>query len=1229
MKSIILPIRFIWIVIMTILILPHAGQAQTCSGNVLCIVKNCYNNAPIAGATVSCSNGSVTTTNATGTGFFSNLPCMVSTFTASCFGFISQAQNANVVNGTITIEFCLPPVAAYVTGTVTNCVTGQPLGNVHVTDSQVPADPGCYSDNTGVYSLFVYPGGLNQHILFRKVGFRDTTIIIGSLIPPATVIRNIQLKPVIENPSNVVAALNGTQTAAVISWSPTGQLVEMSHDDGVPEQCTQSMIAGLINAVKFVPCGYPAEVISCNVNLCYPSSPASPVNLYVLKDDGAGGSPGTILAGPFPVTSVTNGWNGFTLPAPLMISSGNFYIGVEETGVYPDITGVQADTTTNQMMSWQKSGAGPWVPAGSNFLIRANVNEPCGNFPPSDITYQVWRLKAEQEITPAVWTGIGSVNGLTTITDPSWNTLQAGPYRWAVKAVFPCNGSTSSTLSNILGKNWTANVTLHGSKCCDSLPKEGMYLKAFNLDYPDTIYYGITDANGNIQIPAMWKGHYKITGRNFGCISDSLLVNVANDTVVNIALYKGIATPPNSLSVQATTLVATWNKPAFYSVPLISENWSSGNLNANGWTVSGGTNWMISTGIGNIGPSAMFNWTPQVLNYDQYLTSRVIAGQNSLALKLKYDIYLDDFGTSTMNSMAVEIWDGTSWNVLKTYDNQGGSIPWTTEVLNIQSYTDKNFRIRFHAYGENSADLNNWNIDNISVDASAEVACMIGYNVYLNNAFGAFIPDTVHYIAPSQVYYGESCQLCVVAVYDFHTPAYSSHVCTNFVAKYLAPPQNFNADSVECSAYLTWEKPVPMTGTNIPVLLGYNVYRDYAIVHFVNDPDSLYWYDMELLPGSYEYMCTAKYDISPCGFPGQTDESLSPGNDVVHIACGMLLPYLESWNWGNFNAGGWTFEPSQGNWKISGTDGDPAPSADFGWTGKAMNLDYNYSMVSPPINASMWNCAHLYLGFDIKLSDRFAASTEKMTVEIYYDNTWHPLSEFVNNGSFDWESKIYNIDQVRGKGMKIRFRANGSNSYNILHWYLDNIKVYGECLPPAGLDWAATQTHVELNWTEPCPTVSGYNIYRSDSLGNSPFTKINATPVTGTTYTDVPPGWSMADQYRYYVTAQQTDVTYGSVFCESAASDTILAGFPTGVSGISGIRVSLYPNPAGNTLNIRSNIRVSEVSLMSSQGVVVLQSTFKDDREIRLNTSALTPGIYFVRISTSLGIVFRKVVIRK
>jgi hypothetical protein len=174
------------------------------------------------------------------------------------------------------------------------------------------------------------------------------------------------------------------------------------------------------------------------------------------------------------------------------------------------------------------------------------------------------------------------------------------------------------------------------------------------------------------------------------------------------------------------------------------------------------------------------------------------------------------------------------------------------------------------------------------------------------------------------------------------------------------------------------------------------------------------------------------------------------------------------------------------------------------------------------------------------------------------------------------------------------------------------------------LQWTSTTEQVNLSWTEPCNSVSGYNIFRSDSTGNPPFIKINATPVIGSAFTDVPPGWSSDDIYRYYVTALQTDIMTGLLLCESGASDTVLVAFPTGIPEHGTGLIRIYPNPAGNYVIICSEIPVKQVHVISNFGKVLYTGNYDDAEQLRLNTAEFSQGIYFVQLLTDSGILFRK-----
>jgi hypothetical protein len=1199
--------------LLSILVLLSSSQAQT--GSLTGVVRNCVTNAPIAGAMVSCA-GHTGITNASGNYTVTSIPAGNQTAMATCPGYTPfSAPVVIIANQTTTFNICMFPVPGLLMGTITDCTSGFPVPGAKISWGTYST----YAAAGGIYSMNIYTGGTNV-LSVSKPGYSTYSQAGVTVTPPNTVSVNVVLNPQLYPPDGVTAVLNAGQTATVINWNPAMSSVELGYDDWGAEQCVLYHIQGSISAVKFTPCGYPAVLRRFMVNVCGPNF-AAPAQVNVYATDGPGGMPGTILGG-VTFTPSSTGWNEFSFSAPVTVASGSFYIGMVQLGDQTSSPGMSIDTTTNQVRSYQKIGAGPWVIAGGNYMIHAIMDEPCGLIPATGISYTVFRFLQGQESNPALWVQVGTVTGSTfTVTDNSWPSLSCGPYRWGVKPGIPCNSNMTAGFSNVIGKCWTSMVTFHAQKCCPSMGKDGINILVQNLSLPDTVYSVTTDTSGTAVIPTLWKGNYSIIVSVFGCNTYMQTpVSITGDMTFTPNLGGGPGFAPYYLHIIDTTNLATWYPPKIV-IPLLDEKWSSANFTANNWTVSGGTNWQISTGVGNPSPSAIFNYTPVVQNYDEYLTSKTITDTNSTIKQLLYDINFNSYGTTTMNTLAVETWDGVGWNTIKTYDNMGGNIPWKSEVLNITPYIGTTFKIRFHAHGGDSNDINWWDLDNIKIQGVSDPPCLLGYDFSLNNTLSGFTADTFYWIPPDQILYGHTYHACVKAVYDY---GLSGPACVDFTSHYLCPPLNFRADSMDCTVVLTWQQPVNGPG---PICLGYRIYRNNTLIATIADPNVEAYYDYNLDPGIYHYACQAQYNVAPYHPPTFIDYSRR-ANDPVEIICGDQMPFMENWTSNNFSYNDWTFDPSQGNWTSTSITGNPAPAADFSFSGKKStgDVNYDYSLVSRIMDGSEWTCSHLFLDFDLKLVDHNSSSTEKMAVEIMYNHTWHSLGEFTNNGSFGWDTESFTIDSVRGKGFRIRFRAHGANTNNILHWYIDNIHLYGNCLPPAALHWTSNSQEVSLAWTAPCSNITGYNVFRSDSLGNPPYSKVNQGLVTGTSYTDVPPGWSSNDSYRYYVTALQMNTVTGTSLCEPA-SDTVLAAYSTGIPVIPEARISIYPNPADHYFMIRSDQPLTRVEVISDLGNVMYSETCDSEKQLEINTAGFSQGICFVRIFTEKGIWFRKVVI--
>jgi hypothetical protein len=968
---------------------------------------------------------------------------------------------------------------ATLNGIVTNCGTGAPVVGAKITVGTLNT----YSVFGGIYSLTVNPPG-TYNVQCLKPGFdlyTNSAVVFGSGV---TINLPICLNESANPPALVVAALDSAVSPPVvnISWQAPWGDYELLYDDGLMDDFTVWAVQGSQNAVKFTPLAYPVTVTGGKINIGtsanYPagSTPFVPFQVSVYDASGTGGTPGIKIAGPVDVIPANFGWVEFTIPSPPSISSGNFFLVMTQGGNAPNAAGLAIDQTYPQFRSYTHfitSGSSPWVPASGNFMIRANVNGPGGpgmltDAPLTLTSYTVSRLRQGEEQNPLIWTQLGS-GTYTQVQDISWPLLPCGPYRWAVLAAYTGNRFSPVTFSNVIGKCWTVNTTVKVTLSCDSAPMTGVTVSLTNLVYTDTLYTKQADASGSAFFPDFWKGTYELKVSRFGYQDFINNFSISTDTTFSVFLLQN-KTAPSGLFVNDSNLVARWNRPA-ESVELFHETWQSASFSTNGWTVQG-PNWEISTAIGNPMPSAMFSWSPPGTNYEQFLVSKPITGLNSSVLKLKYDVFLDNYGTTTLNQLAVEIWDGATWHMLRNYSNFLGDIPWTPQDVDISAYTGLTFKIRFRAYGADSYDINNWNVDNIVVEGTESQAiagnCVLGYNLYLNNTLCGFTPDTSYQIPPVLVQFGTPYTSCVAAIYGSGPSAQN---CVSFISHYLPPPGNLQGTGIEDAAYLTWNKPeskmkgLSASGMNPPGLTGYVIYRDGIYLDSLKNADTLYYYDTGLYPGTYSYKVASSYDLTSYGFPGIFAQSYPAGPVSVDIIYGRPLPFLETWDQETFGYNDWVFDPDAGNWSISNNLGNPVPSAQF--SSEPQRMNYSYALITPVLNASSLACANIWLNYDYRLLEINSTGNEKMNVEIFYNNTWHTVAGYSNTGNTVWVSCHFDITPVKGKAFRIRFRASGMNSNDIISWNVDNINVYGVCKPPEKLTADSSGYDVQLTWSPP------------------------------------------------------------------------------------------------------------------------------------------------------------------
>jgi hypothetical protein len=854
-------------------------------------IRDALTLAPVAGAIVALGSKR-DTSKANGSYIFYNVAPGLVNVNASATGYYAGTANSTIVAGSVTNLNILLTPGPRVSGTVTDISTGAPLTGATVTIGTGASAKTTMTVAGGTYITPPLSISGAQPIVIGKTGY-DNFAGTVSLVPNTITTADATLYPTVVQPGAVTAALNDpvAATAVNINWQSPMGYYQLIYDDGGQENFSIWAAENNLNALKFTPLTWPVKLTGGYLNLGTPANysiyylPLSPFKMLAYKADGPGGSPETILDS-VTVQPTGTGWIYFSFSSPITLNSGDFYLAMKQGGSAPHAAGLAVDTNASQSRSYSRDAAsgGSWSPATGNFMIRASVqgaggpllnDHPTGGDQPLGISYQVYRLMQGQEGNMALWTSIWT-GASTNTTDIQWPSLPDAPYRWAVRSVYSPPGQrySSPVFSNIIGKNWTANVDVCVTLSCAANQKAGTVVSLTNASYPDTNYSKTTDTSGCVHFTNVWKGTYELRVLRFTYPAYTQIVTISGNTTFNVLLLQQ-TTPPGNLTVNSLNLQASWTSPVTTTY-LINENWTSGSFSTNQWTISGGTNWQISGTNGNPSPAAIFNWTPSAINYDQYLTSKSFSGVHAQVMRLQYDIFLFNYSTDFLNTMQVELWNGSTWTVLRSYDNIYGSFPWTTETIDISSVTDNPaFKIRFHASGTNSYYINNWAVDNIKIintlGAYGSDPCVTGYDFYLDNTLLGFTTDTTYSIPPGLVVYGQTYTACVRAQFGVVS---STQACVNFTSNFLYPPLNLTAGYIPETTTLNWNPPSVING-----LTGYNVYRNSDLVNML--PSSQLTYTETPSPyGLNSYTVTAVYGPA---------ESLPAGPVVINA-----VPFLHS-----------------------------------------------------------------------------------------------------------------------------------------------------------------------------------------------------------------------------------------------------------------------------------------------------------------------------------------------
>ena len=145
--------------------------------------------------------------------------------------------------------------------------------------------------------------------------------------------------------------------------------------------------------------------------------------------------------------------------------------------------------------------------------------------------------------------------------------------------------------------------------------------------------------------------------------------------------------------------------------------------------------------------------------------------------------------------------------------------------------------------------------------------------------------------------------------------------------------------------------------------------------------------------------------------------------------------------------------------------------------------------------------------------------------------------------------------------------------------------------------------------------LESYNVYRS--ISGAAFAVIGNTVETFYQDTDV----TVSVPYEYYVTAVWDPEG------ESDPSNTWMVDVITGIEDVLFNSTMVYPNPASEVVNIKSDFDITSIRVFNHSGQVVAEKMVHN-KMYQFNTSQYNAGLYFFQIETTEGTISKRIIIQ-
>ena len=102
----------------------------------------------------------------------------------------------------------------------------------------------------------------------------------------------------------------------------------------------------------------------------------------------------------------------------------------------------------------------------------------------------------------------------------------------------------------------------------------------------------------------------------------------------------------------------------------------------------------------------------------------------------------------------------------------------------------------------------------------------------------------------------------------------------------------------------------------------------------------------------------------------------------------------------------------------------------------------------------------------------------------------------------------------------------------------------------------------------------------------------------------------------------------GNIFVPTY-NNGFVTGHPVGVPENGALAINVYPNPATDVVNVKSDFNIKSIEVLSFIGQTVYTRKNVDSKLVQVDVSSLNSGVYFVKLDTDQGIKTTKITVKR